>query len=133
MVDIEREDGDEHVPVLPMTFAPREVLFEPGSLTRGIFIIEEGRAEVFRRSGRRRIPIARIGKGDILGELSTVGERRHLHGVRAVTDLKCLVITPDQFEMLMDQTPPVIRMILKRVVRKVERTTAVAFGRPDED
>jgi len=131
MAGFDMEDEEELVPVLPVKFKPGEILFEPGSMTRGLFIVEEGTAEVFRYVGDRRLPIARIGKGDILGELSMVGERRHRHGVQALTALSCLVIPPDQFEDLMTETPAIVRMILKRIVRKVERTTTIAYGKPD--
>jgi len=121
-------DGDL-VAVLPVTFAARDILFEPGSQPRGIFIIEEGRAQAYRYAGQRRVAVAHIGRGDIIGELSMVEQRPHKLGVQALTPLKCLMITPDQFAALIEETPPVMQMILKRVVRKLHNTTAVAFGR----
>lgn len=52
----------------------------------------------------------------------------HTRGVRAITDVTALKITPLQLEEALKASPALVRMVLKRVVRKLHRTNDLAFG-----
>lgn len=111
-----------------MYFAPQEVLFHQGDPPTGIFLIEEGTVEVFRESGSRTITLARLGRGEVVGELALIEGISHTRSVRASTHVAALQVDPGQLEQSLSESPALIRMILKRVVRKLHRTNDVAFG-----
>jgi len=115
--------------VSPVSFAEKEMLFEAGEPATGIYIIEAGEAEVFRWSGDRRVRIALLKRGDVIGELSAIEGGPHTRSVRAISNLDCLYIAPEHFAALLSATPPAVRMILKRIVRKLHATNDVAYGK----
>jgi CRP-like cAMP-binding protein len=121
--------ASDHLQVHAVSFSDRDVLFDVGDPPTGIFIIESGVVEIYRASGDRRIPMARLQKGDIVGELAMVENKTHMRGARAVGPTECLLIDPKQFANLMGNSPPGVRMIIRSLVRKLHRTNTVAFGK----
>ena len=121
-------DKAKNVQVVPVSFEPNEILYEPGTPSHAMYIIEAGEAEVFRMAQDRRVGMVRLRKGDLIGELAMIVGGDHHHGVRAITALDCLKITRNQFNDLMDGTPNLVSLILRRLVQKLRRTDDLAFG-----
>lgn len=119
---------DTGLMVSKVFFEPKEILFNPGDAPAGMFFIEDGTVEVFREAGQRTVTLARLGRGDVVGELAMVEGISHTRGVRAVTGVAALKVSPDQLDAALKQSPPLIRMVLKRVVRKLHRANELAFG-----
>ena len=107
-------------------FEPNEIIVEPGQPSKGAFLIEDGKVEVFRASGDRTIVVASLGKGEIFGEMALVDGSDHVRYVQARERTSCLVISAQQYKALLDDTPPIMRLFLARVVRKLRRTTDLA-------
>ena len=110
-------------------FEKGEIIVEPGEPSKGAFLIEDGKVEVFRASGGRKIVVASLGKGEIFGEMALVGGTEHVRYVQARERTNCLVISVEQYKALIEDTPPIMRLFLARVVRKLQRTTDLAFGK----
>ncbi|WPZ32962.1 cyclic nucleotide-binding domain-containing protein [Thalassobaculum sp. OXR-137] len=119
---------DSGLKVAKVFYEANETLFSEGEPPTGIFLIEEGVVEVFRASGARVSTVARLGKGDVVGELALIEGIPHTRSVRAVTPVAALKVDPGQLDQSLAESPALIRMILKRVVRKLHRTNDVAFG-----
>jgi len=112
-----------------VSFDQEEVILKPDQPCQGAFLIEAGRVEVYRMSGGRKVVVAVLGKGDVFGELALADHVPHARYVRALEDTDCLLISREQYEELLAQTPPIMKLFLLRVVRKLRKTTDVAFGR----
>jgi CRP-like cAMP-binding protein len=113
-----------------VTFEPHEILFEEGDPPTGLFLIEEGTVEVFRRAGARQIILARLSRGDVVGELALIEGIPHTRSVRAVSAVDALKIEPEQLDDALAHSRSLIRLVLKRVVRKLHRTNDRAYGAP---
>lgn len=120
--------ADPGLKVAKVHYNPQDVLFNEGDPPTGLYLIEDGIVEVFRQSGNRTIAVARLGRGEVVGELAAIEGVPHSRTARAVTGVSALKVAPDQFEAALADSPALIRMVLKRVVRKLHRTNAVAFG-----
>lgn len=112
-----------------LSFDPDEIILEPGQPCVGAFLIERGKVEVSRIAGERKIVVAVLGKGDIFGEMALVDHVPHARTVRALEGTDCLLISRAQYEELLAETPPIMKLFLARVVRKLRKTTDLAFGR----
>lgn len=121
--------GDGGLRLRELVLEAGEIAVEPGQPCRGAFLIEDGKVEVYRKSGERKIVVAVLGRGDIFGEMALVEGVPHVRWVRALEPTTCLLISREQFAALQADTPPIVRLFLARVVRKLRRTTDVAFGR----
>lgn len=115
--------------VQPISFDPDTIILHEGDEPVGIFLIEAGEVEVFRDTGGGHIRIAKLGRGEVFGELAMIEGIPHTRSVRAISLVDCLLIEPDQFNELNEQAAPLIRMLLRRIVRKLHRTNDLAFGR----
>lgn len=62
--------------------------------------------------------LARVGPGEVVGELSLLGERpRRNAGVRTVTEVELLVFGVIDFQKVMDEVEPVRRQFLAAAAR----------------
>jgi CRP-like cAMP-binding protein len=114
----------------------RQVMFETGQIIvkpdqpcQGAFLIENGQVDIYRMAGDRRVVVATLGKGEIFGEMALVGGTPHARYASARERTDCLVISTEQYKALLEDTPPIMRLFLSRVVRKLRRTTELAFGK----
>ncbi|MDF1791650.1 MAG: cyclic nucleotide-binding domain-containing protein [Thalassobaculaceae bacterium] len=119
---------DSGLQVSTVYFDPTEMLFHEGDPPTGMFLIEDGTVEVFRDNGGRIVTVAKLGRGEVVGELALIEGIPHTRSVRAATHVTALKVDPGQLEQTLGHSPALIRMILKRVVRKLHRTNTVAFG-----
>jgi CRP-like cAMP-binding protein len=85
------------------------ILTHPKHAGSGMFAIEDGTASAQMRGGGSR----RLGPGDCFGELALLtadGERTAR--VRADSDLRCFVLSRDDFADLLDREPKIARALL---------------------
>lgn len=94
--------------------AGRDLMVE-GSVGREFIIILEGEATV-RRSGRI---IARVGKGDFLGELAVIAGVPRTATVTADTEMSISVLNRREFSSLLDDQPKLARKVLVGAVKRL--------------
>tara|TARA_Y100000588_G_C13841862_1_gene748169 strand:- start:124 stop:504 length:381 start_codon:yes stop_codon:yes gene_type:complete len=112
-----------------MFFEMGEIILKPEMPCQGAFLIEAGSVEVYRMVGDRKIVVAILGRGEIFGEVAMVENVPHVRYVRALEGTDCLMITNSQYQALYEKTPPIMKLFLARVVRKLRKTTDITFGK----
>ena len=103
------------------------VLTRQGEVGREFFVIVEGTAEV--RIGEQLV--ARLGPGDVVGELALLDRRCRTATVVAETPVVVLISGTREFAELLAKAPNVTRKLMAGLaarLRAVERTT----GRPSD-
>jgi len=110
-------------------FEAETIITRPEQPCQGAFLIEAGKVETYRMAGDRKVVMAVLGKGEIFGEMALVENTQHAHFARALEGTDCLLIPRAQYDAQIAQTPPIVRLILTRVVRKLRKTTGLTFGR----
>jgi cAMP-dependent protein kinase regulator len=90
-----------------LDFEPGTVVIREGDVGQGLFVILLGEVEVVRTdtSGRER-KVARLGAGEIFGEMSLLGDRPTSATVRTVATATILFLGRDYFRRLVDALPP---------------------------
>lgn len=114
-------------------FEAGEVLFEQGSPATSLYLLEEGTVEVYQTAGARTVSLARLGPGEVVGELALIDGATHGRGARAVSPVTALEVAPDQLEAVLNGSHTLARLLLKHVVRKLDKTTDIAFGQPQNE
>lgn len=112
-----------------VSFDAKTIITQPDQPCQGAFLIEAGRVEIYRLSGDRKIVMAILGKGEIFGEMALIEHLPHANYARALEATDCLLISRAQYEVLFEQTPPIVKLLLTRTVRKLRKATGLAFGR----
>ncbi|HEX9203875.1 MAG TPA: cyclic nucleotide-binding domain-containing protein [Vicinamibacteria bacterium] len=67
----------------PCTAEAGDLVFQKGSPSRSLLLVEEGQLEVFDESMGQRVVLARIGPGGVVGEVGFVDGQPRTHHVRA--------------------------------------------------
>ena len=69
-----------------------DYVFQEGELGTEMFIIQDGRVEIFQTIGSQERQLATLEKGDFFGEMAILDGAPRAASVRALTDLKLLRI-----------------------------------------
>ena len=96
---------DEHARLLAAmeicTAAASEVIFQKGSPSRSLLLVEEGEVEVFDELMGEPVVLATVGSGGVVGEVGFVDGRARTHHVRARSDCRMRRLTREKLlEML---------------------------------
>ena len=85
-----------------------KVFVEEGTTGREFFVILEGSAEITRKGK----PVAELGPGDYVGELSLLDPAPRDATVTALTPMTVMVLTPKEFEAVLNEAPGMTRKLL---------------------
>jgi CRP-like cAMP-binding protein len=108
LVQLARLSDDVEVPA-------GRVLCKEGDRGREFFVLVEGEVDVA-RNGRR---VAALGPGEFVGEISLLEQTPRTATVTAKTPLRFFVLTPKEFQQVLDENPSVERKILRALARRV--------------
>jgi CRP/FNR family transcriptional regulator, cyclic AMP receptor protein len=95
------------------------VLCKEGTMGQEFFVIVDGEAEVTRKGKR----VALRGGGDFFGEIALLTDTKRTATVKAVTPLRCFVLTRRDFRRLLDESPGVERKVLKALAERLASYT----------
>lgn len=91
---------DEHARLVAAmescTAAAGEVVFQKGSPSRSLLVVEEGEVEVVDELMGETVVLATIGAGGVVGEVGFVDGRTRTHHVRARTDCRLRRLTREK-------------------------------------
>lgn len=79
--------------------APGDLLIQEGALPYELFMIEEGTAEV-ERGGT---VLAKLGPGDVVGEMALILQERRAASVRATSPVRALAISVEEFQEMAEE------------------------------
>ena len=108
LVQLARLSDDVEVPA-------GRVLCKEGTPGREFFVLVEGEVDVV-KNGRR---VAALGAGDFVGEISLLEQTPRTATVTAKTPLRFFVLTPKEFQQVLDENQSVERKILRALARRV--------------
>ncbi len=100
-------------------FKAGEVLFEEGSTGRELFIIQQGRVGVYKDTADGKIELAIIENGGLIGEMALLDELPRSATVKALDDVRVLVINQLVFQSVFKSTPAWLQSIIKIVVSRL--------------
>ena len=104
--------------------APGNVIIEEGSKSDGLYVVTEGELEVTKTSGGRSISVARVGAGEVLGEMSLLDDVPRIATVTAITDVQYIKVPSDTFGELLENPNMVLRM-LRTVTSRLRETESL--------
>ena len=101
-----------------------EVVAEPGDALAGVFLLLEGVVQGLIFESGRLEPVTRQVAPTWMGAITAMTETGYAGQMRAMTNVRMAVITPEDFTNLAVTQPPVHRRVM-RAVRTVSARTAV--------
>ena len=102
-------------------YAPQEVIIEEGDKNKQVYIILEGEVHVLTDidvagGGKRRAGLARLGRGEIFGELSMFDQQPHSANVIAAEPCELAVLDSRKLMKFLDANPKYGYRFLRYIV-----------------
>jgi CRP/FNR family cyclic AMP-dependent transcriptional regulator len=116
----------------PRTFVRGEVVIREGDYTRRGYRLKRGWAEVYLEGPPERV-LARLGPGDIFGEMALISGRPRSASVRALDDIEVEVFEPSEVPMLIEHDARGLLMTLIDRVHSTNEQLKTRRGRKSRD
>ncbi len=98
---------------LEQTFQPGEIVFEENQAPHHLYIIVQGKVEVFRRVDSSERPLAFLGEKECFGEMAILDDQPRSASVRAAEPTTVLKIDRESFRELILERPNIAFAIFR--------------------
>jgi CRP/FNR family cyclic AMP-dependent transcriptional regulator len=102
--------------------AKGQVLFEEGDTGDQAYLIKEGEIEIVRQIGNTEHILARLGRGDIFGEMALIDNQPRMATARVAADAELAIITRENIEARLNrlaQSDMVVRRLIDVFVTRI--------------
>ena len=118
--------GRKDTVILDRRFVPEGALIlKEGEMGAQAFLIQSGSVQVFITHEDKKIVLAKLGVGQIIGEMAMLSDGPRRASVEALEDCNLITISRQQFEDKMKDTDPTIRAIVHMLTRRLIEGNAV--------
>lgn len=107
-----------------LTFREGQDLCVQGDMGDAAFIIIDGDADVLVNTDDGPLSVAKMGRNDVVGEISILTDVPRTATVRATSDVTVLRVSKDLFMRLMREFPQMAVEIMRELARRLDKTTA---------
>ena len=107
----------------PTSFDADEYIFKEGEAGDCAYIIDSGMVEVSTIKGGRKLVIATLAKGEILGEMAIIDQLPRSASALAILPTQVTVIPHDYLSQKIDKSDPTVRLFLRHVMARYRDLT----------
>ena len=105
-----------------------DIIFEEGSTGRELFVVLDGRIDIFKLDGATRTMIVTLGKGEFFGEMAVIdGSARSATAVAAAPKTRVMRINHARFVYLVSQQPAFALMVMDALSKRLRASNALHF------
>lgn len=114
-------------------FEDGEYLCRQGERGIAAFLVVSGEIQIFNEmENQDPIHIAKLGQGAIVGELSIIDGAERVASIKAIGDVKTLVLTQWSMQGLIKNRPSIAAAMLPIIVKRFRETTGELRSRDSE-
>jgi len=107
-----------------VSYSPGENIFTEGEAADNTMcVIVKGKVNILIGEGEKEVVVARLGEGELFGEMAWVTKEPRSATVRADGPVKVRKITVGNFEEILAKGPDIVRKIVKALVERLKNTT----------
>ena len=96
-----------------------QMIIREGEFGQQAYLIQSGEVKVYLTKDDHEVEVARLGAGQIVGEMAFIFDGPRTANVKAVTDVNLIVISRQQFEDKLHDSDPTIRAIVSMLSKRV--------------
>jgi len=96
-------------------------LFVEGMAGEILYVVLEGGIDIIKKTKSDEMVIARIGEGEIAGEMSLIDSGPRTATGRTNSDTKLIVITKNSFNEMLDSDPKIAAKLLMELLRVLNK------------
>lgn len=101
-------------------FPAGRVIFEEGSFSEGIYLIDEGLVEIYCCDGQKALILAIMKPGELIGTATMLSGKPRSASARAKTDVDATFYDRDSYKRAIEDVPPMAKAIIKDVIGRLE-------------
>jgi CRP/FNR family cyclic AMP-dependent transcriptional regulator len=116
------DDRKKFAQEVSRTFESGEIIFNEGDDSREMYIVVSGEVEVIKKAKSGEIHLAKLQKGDFVGEMSLLESLPRSATARSVGQTKLLVIQPCGFLLKIRRDPTFAFEMLQSLSRRIRLT-----------
>lgn len=95
------------------SLAAGKTVYKEGDPGDAVYIIAEGKVEVLRKLGKKKVRLAVLGKGSLFGESGVIRNTKRSTTVRALAPIDLMVIPKPAFDSVFKQDNPLALTLLR--------------------
>ena len=117
-----------HEPVIydRVSFTKGQIIIKQGDTQAQAYLIQSGRVGVFTVIDNRKIDLAILGVGEIIGEMALISSGVRSANVEALEDCNLILISRTEFEERLSNSDRAIRAMVKMLTKRVyESNTSI--------
>jgi CRP-like cAMP-binding protein len=99
------------------------IIMKEGEIGKNAFLIQSGEVDVYTERDGKRIDLARMGAGQIIGEMALVVDGPRTATVEAIKDCNLIVINGATLQQKLEDSDPTIRSIVPMLMKRVRNTS----------
>jgi len=104
---------------VPKEFRSGAELLEEGAVGLGLFLIGEGRVEVFKTEKGHRRRLAVLGAGEVLGEMALIDEKPRSASAVALEPTSALFLSRESFRTVVKKSPDVAWALVPNLAERL--------------
>lgn len=105
--------------VLGKEYGDTEIICCQGEPGDRMYVVQSGRAQVFREDGDSRVVVGELGKGDVFGEMSIFDRQPRSATVQAVGSARILTLDKRAFLRRVHEDPTLAFTILQKMSERL--------------
>ena len=107
--------------ILERRFVPKgSVFIKEGDQAFSAFVIQSGKVSVFSEHAGKTVELAKLGVGQICGEMALINEGVRTASVKAVEDCNLIVITRAAFEDKLNNSDITIQAVARMLIERIK-------------
>ncbi|NKB44193.1 MAG: cyclic nucleotide-binding domain-containing protein [Alphaproteobacteria bacterium] len=100
------------------------VIFRQGDIAQSCYLVSAGELELSRAdSGGEDKKFAKVSKGEIVGEMSMIGDTPRTATATVSKDVEMVEISRDDFEAQLGRLNPFMQRLIRLIVQRLHDTT----------
>ena len=106
--------------ILERRFIPKgQIIIHSGEYGQEAFLIQSGQVQVYITKEDKDVELARLGAGQIVGEMAFIFDGPRTASVRATQDSNLIVISRQQFQEKLRESDPTVRAIVQMLSHRI--------------
>ncbi len=102
-----------------VTFVEGSVIFREGDRGDCAYIVESGEVQILRNGDREPYEIARLGPGDLLGEMAPVDDQQRSASAVAAVETRLTPIPRQSIDAMIDEADPMLRLLVRLLMQRL--------------
>ena len=103
-----------------MLYQDGEIIFQEGDSNRDLYIIQEGKVEIWKQTETTEIRLATFNRGDFFGDMALLQGKTRFASAKAAGATKLLVIQPGGFLLKIRRDPTFAFEMLKALSYRIK-------------